>query len=141
MSTRAVIGRTNPDKTITYIYLHNDGYPEYAGTILRDHYTDEDKIKRLLELGDLSIIGLEPVVVQRDEQYEIENGFYNKCGAYGEDNNTAKNLDEYLDKADGMFAEYVYLYEDGHWRVYDYTTKGYMELAAAVSLSQAGTNI
>lgn len=54
MGTRSNIGIRNLDNTITGIYCHWDGYPQYVGKILLEHYNDVDRVNALMELGDLS---------------------------------------------------------------------------------------
>lgn len=55
MSTRSHIGFIKGNQ-ITYIYCHFDGYPEYNGRILQEHYTDKEKIQELINLGDISCL-------------------------------------------------------------------------------------
>lgn len=57
MSTRSRIAIEEDDGSIRSIYCHFDGYPEGVGAILKKHYTDPQKIEKLLELGDLSALG------------------------------------------------------------------------------------
>ncbi len=52
MSTRALIGKKNDDGTIDAIYLHRDGYPEHAHTVLGEHYASDTKADELLGFGD-----------------------------------------------------------------------------------------
>jgi len=42
--------------TVSAIYCHWDGYPEYNGKILKECYSDKDKLQQLLELGDISAL-------------------------------------------------------------------------------------
>lgn len=62
MSTSCIISAIQPDSTYKSIYCHWDGYPSHVGQILRDHYTDPDKINALIALGNLSSLyeNLEP---------------------------------------------------------------------------------
>jgi len=53
MGTRSNIGLEEPDGTILYVYCHYDGYLEHNGAMLVKHYSDEKKIRELLNLGDL----------------------------------------------------------------------------------------
>lgn len=53
MATRSHIGYIKDDN-IAYIYSHFDGYPEHVGKLLQSHYTDSEKVKALIELGDIS---------------------------------------------------------------------------------------
>lgn len=54
MATTSSISLENPDHTVTSIYCHWDGYIEYNGKILLEHYTDYSIVNRLLQGGDLS---------------------------------------------------------------------------------------
>lgn len=55
MSTNAFIG-IRENNSITYIYNHSDGYLEYPGRMLLEHYNSEEKAKALVELGDVSVV-------------------------------------------------------------------------------------
>ena len=55
MSTNAFIG-IRENNSITYIYNHSDGYLEYLGKMLIEHYNSEEKAKALVALGDVSIL-------------------------------------------------------------------------------------
>jgi hypothetical protein len=54
MATRSRIGIENENGTIESIYCHWDGYPDNNGKILARHYTDTEKVKALIGLGDIS---------------------------------------------------------------------------------------
>jgi hypothetical protein len=90
MSTRSLIGLLNADKSVTHIYCHFDGYPDGVGQTLLDHYTDFRKIKELIALGDLSILGSEI-----GERHSFDGHHNNEvastwCLAYGRDRNEAE---------------------------------------------------
>ena len=57
MSTRSRIGIEKEDGTIESIYCHFDGYLSHNGKILLEYYTDINKVKELISLGDLSCLG------------------------------------------------------------------------------------
>ena len=57
MATRSRIGIVNEDGTVSSIYCHFDGYVEGVGKKLVENYTDRDKVKELIDLGDISILG------------------------------------------------------------------------------------
>ena len=62
MSECCSIGIKHKDGIVKAIYCHNDGYIRNgAGKILVKHYTDENTINQLLELGDISSLGTEPI--------------------------------------------------------------------------------
>lgn len=54
MATRSRIGIVNEDGTVSSIYCHWDGYVRGVGSTLVNHYTDRDKVKRLIALGSIS---------------------------------------------------------------------------------------
>lgn len=58
MSTHSRIGIENPNGTITAVYCHFDGFVANNGTILRDHYFNVTKINELIEMGNLSSLGV-----------------------------------------------------------------------------------
>ena len=59
MSTRSRIGIEFENGTVASIYCHWDGYPDNNGVILLEHYQDVEKIKQLIELGDISSLAPE----------------------------------------------------------------------------------
>ena len=140
MSTRARIGIENKDGTITSIYCHHDGYlAGGVGETLVVNYKDENKVGRLMELGDISSLGTEPVdnpkAWESTSEFALDPELWHKkwveyhpddmCDTYksrGEDcpANIAKNLDEYIEIAENSWADFIYLFKDGDWYVVEY---------------------
>lgn len=56
MSTRSAIITKTKDG-YQGVYCHSDGYLEGVGYTLRDHYSDDKKVKELISLGHLSVLG------------------------------------------------------------------------------------
>ena len=56
MSTRSLIGIQREKDKFEVIYCHSDGYPTYNGAMLLDHYSDKEKVEKLLKLGSISIL-------------------------------------------------------------------------------------
>jgi hypothetical protein len=54
MATRSRIGIENENGRIESIYCHWDGHPGTNGKTLAEHYTDAEKVKALIALGDIS---------------------------------------------------------------------------------------
>ena len=137
MATRSIIGIQNENKTITYIYCHNDGNISGVGKILFDNYSDENKIKDLMKLGDLSSLGTEPIsnphswekpssedILDHYAQWFAETHPENMCNTYasrGENcpATTVKDLDKFLAAKSKTWAEYAYLFRDGEWFVFN----------------------
>lgn len=59
MATRSMIYKEQQDGTLKGIYCHWDGCLEYNGSILLEHYSDPEKLEKLLALGDISSLGEE----------------------------------------------------------------------------------
>ena len=109
MSTRCRIAIENENGRVTSIYCHHDGYlyGSYSvGQILLNHYQDKDKINQLMELGDLSSLGIEPTRAMCDcYSIEGENTPAYVC--------SKSQLVKEFKRSD---QEYLYLFKDGEWR-------------------------
>lgn len=100
MSTRATIAYETSDGGYRAIYLHFDGYPEHAGTILEEHYTSMDSISSLVTGGDLRSL-------DRDGTPErFANGDRSQILP------TRVSLHEFAKNCD---SEFVYVFQDGAW--------------------------
>lgn len=54
MATRSRIAIEDQDGKVRSIYCHWDGYPSHHGPILLEHYTTQEKVESLIELGSIS---------------------------------------------------------------------------------------
>lgn len=109
MSTSSNIAILKKDGTVTEVYCHWDGYPEYNGHMLLKYYNTPEKAKELIALGDLSGIGeviLHPAVEkygfdfrinpEAKEEYGEDQLFrISSCVAYHRDRNNPFNQDNY----------------------------------------------
>lgn len=149
MSTNATIARHNADDTYTAIYLHWDGYPESAGKTLAHHYNNEDDIRKLMDLGDLSTLGERPE--DPENLWDLESAAvsaatartraalfkahrlltdmycksYRSRGEQGIDARTYKTEDELLENGE----EYVYLWDGNEWKFNSYRHRRWEKLA------------
>lgn len=109
MSTSCYIGYKN-----RYIYCHWDGYPAGVGAILKHHYTDEKKIQKLINLGDISVLAKN---IEPTSEHTFDNPQENVTVAYHRDNKEpwedtkAKIIDDEFLTEEGMI-EYAYLYDE-----------------------------
>jgi hypothetical protein len=127
MGTRARIAIATPTGYRS-IYTHWDGGPEHHGRILLEHYTDPDKIRELIALGDLSSLRGEigakhPFDPPSYDERDAWNEAYGKmCNAYGRDRGE-KNVDTAEHKsfaslartARNCDAEWLYVWLDEKW--------------------------
>lgn len=107
MSTRSFIGMVNRDLTITSVYCHWDGYPEYNGKMLLEHYNTPAKVRKLLHKGDFS--SLQENI--SDIEYYVDRG--------DEDTEAVtQNLGDFIKMCQDSWCEYFYiLRKDGKWTV------------------------
>ena len=54
MGTRSRIGIELKDNSILSVYCHYDGYPAFNGRILRDNFDTVEKVRNLIDGGDMS---------------------------------------------------------------------------------------
>ena len=81
MSTNARIGIKLEDGSILSAYHHWDGYPEWLGRILKQHYNTKEKVAELIDGGNMSSCWSDNVYdydkqefVKRDPQPEYYGG-------------------------------------------------------------------
>jgi hypothetical protein len=81
MGTRARIAIENADGSFTSIYTHWDGYVGHHGPILFNHYSKTPLVRKLIALGDLSVLG--PRIGRKHKFNSDPEGTV--CTAYGRD--------------------------------------------------------
>jgi hypothetical protein len=96
------------------VYCHYDGYLEYTGKLLLDHYNSATA-NQLVARGDNSGV-----------QKSLEDmNFYSDRGEDNVSWQVAHTFEEFLEQVDNCGGEYYYIMRDGEWyagSVYD--TKG-----------------
>ena len=153
MGTRSSIAMKTEDG-IRAIYCHWDGYVDHNGRILKEFYSTDDKVKALLDLGDLSSLRQEIGEAHDfDRHYaepNLEGMFDNWCLAYGRDRGEtdveAKTFDDvktWVESMANSWCEYFYLWDGRDWIVSNGTMdpQGYPEfdfLEVAILKSIAG---
>jgi hypothetical protein len=112
MATRCRIGIQNQDNTVSSIYCHFDGYQSGVGDMLYKHYRDREKLQQLIELGDISYLGV-----------DLDSTCAYHRGQRGEELNKAR-IDSSLESfANSDYEQYGYVYlREGGWIVHvDYS--------------------
>ena len=153
MGTRSAIAMKTEDG-IRSIYCHWDGYVDHNGRILKEFYSTDEKVKALLDLGDLSSLRQEIGEAHDfDRHYaepNLEGMFDNWCLAYGRDRGEtdveAKTFDDvktWVESMANSWCEYFYLWDGRDWIVTNGTMdpQGYPEfdfLEVAILKSIAG---
>ena len=114
MATRARIGLKLEDGSIISAYHHWDGYPEWLGVTLKEHYNTKEDIAKLIEGGNMSSC-------YSDNQYDEEKQEFVKNDPkpeyYGGDDEKprlSRNFTQFaFDSKSG--EEYLYLFVDNEW--------------------------
>lgn len=121
MATRStIIAKT--DVGYSAIYCHSDGYPEWVGRILNEHYLDPNKVMELIALGDLSSLGERVHPIGTHSFREPESGTTVAYGRdRGEKNTAAKSsssLQTLINKFKRSDAEHAYVFDGTGWTHY-----------------------
>ena len=124
MATRSTIAKLGKDGIIKAVYCHNDGYLEYNGKMLNEHYKDESKVDELLAHGDISSLNKNIGVKIDFMDYELR-AKNEQCRFYHRDRgedlmfNEFESDIEYIEWANDVANGFIYLYAFGAWYVYD----------------------
>ena len=114
MSTRSRIGLELSDGSVISSYCHFDGYPEFNGVKLVEHFNTKEKVQELIDMGDISCLWTN---AGWNNETLPETGPL-PYSARGEDcpPHLDANLNEYL--TDG--EEYAYIFtQNQQWVCYD----------------------
>jgi len=117
MATRSRIGIENENGTITSIYCHFDGYPDGVGATLKEHYLSTQKVRMLLNLGDISILG-EQVATMDEHTFEnpkegITVAYHRDRGEVKREARTDVSIEQFKNRLD---EDYGYVYsKGGNW--------------------------
>jgi hypothetical protein len=115
MGTRSRIGLQLKDDSILSVYCHWDGYPDFNGVKLIEHFNSYDKASELIDGGDISALWTN--VGWNNETLDNLGPLY--YSSRGEDcpPRLDSDLCEYL-SPDGS-EEYHYLFTNGQWVCYN----------------------
>jgi len=125
MGTRSRVAVMHGD-VCKSVYCHYDGYLDYTGRILFEHY-DSTRANALIARGDNS--GVKETVE--------EMNFYSDRGETDVDWAVAHTFEEFLEQVENCCGEYYYVMRDGVWYAgCVYATQGLIK-GGLVPLAQA----
>lgn len=117
MSTRCYIGILRSDGTVESIYCHNDGYLDWTGYVLNNHYKDLKKIEELIKLGNISMVNTH-ISPKENQEHSFHHPQRDMTIAYARDRGDRyqkprihKNLNEFMKYFYDSMCVYVYLYD------------------------------
>jgi hypothetical protein len=121
MGTRSTIALEYADGTVEQVYCHWDGYLSNNGRILQEHYSDPFKLRKLIDLGDISSLKSTVGTKHAFSQFEVpmDGAAYDKLYGdmttfYGRDRGEtgvgAKKFKDYADYvANHQYEEFEYI--------------------------------
>lgn len=122
MSTRCGIGALMAGGRVRGIYCHQNGGPwrNGVGWMLHNFYASDERVARLLELGDCS--ELKPGLGQRHDFHSSRPNwsvFYSRDRGERKPARVFDSVEEFIDDLSGQHAEFLYLWrgERGRWQV------------------------
>ena len=116
MATRSRIGLQLSDDSIVSVYCHYDGYPAHNGRVLRTHYDTIEKVRELIDGGDMSCARTN-AGWNNETLPEVGPLYYS---SRGED--CPPRHDETMTEFFNNGEEFGYIYQNGEWFCYDTKT-------------------
>lgn len=130
MATRSTIAMKTDEGRIRSIYCHWDGYVGYNGKMLDGEYKTLDKVKQLIDLGDISSlrkdIGEKHPFDRNHDEPELDAMYEDWTTAYHRDRgeewarvapSSYDTVGEWVAEFD-MGVEYFYLFDGQDWIVH-----------------------
>ena len=121
MGTRSRIGIQLADQSILSVYCHWDGYPDFNGVKLQEHFNSYELAAELIDGGDISCLWTN-AGWNNEVLPEVGPQYYTSRGDEYNPPRLDSNLKQYL--TDGA-EEYAYIFKDDEWVCYD--TKSWSE--------------
>jgi hypothetical protein len=121
MATRSRIGIQLKDESVLSVYCHWDGYPEFNGKKLQEHFNSYEKAAELIDGGDLSALWTN---LGWNNETLPETGplYYSSRGQEDVEPSLDDSTESYITSVNDSWADYAYLFTDGEWKCY--TPKG-----------------
>ena len=114
MATRSRIGIKLEDGSILSAYHHWDGYPEWLGRILKQHYNTKEKVAELIDGGNMSSCWSDNVFDYEKQEFVKRDPQPEYYGGENERPRLSKNFTQFaFDSKDG--EEFLYLFSENEW--------------------------
>ena len=114
MATRARIGLKLDDGSIISAYHHWDGYPEWLGVTLKEHYNTKEDIAKLIDGGNMSSCYSDNLYVEEKLEFVKNDPKPEYYGGDDERPRLSRNFTQFaFDSKSG--EEYLYLFVDNEW--------------------------
>jgi hypothetical protein len=123
MATRSRIGVQLKDGSVLSVYCHWDGYPEWNGKKLKEHFNSYEKAAELIDGGDISSLWTD-TDWNHMKMEEYRTLYYSERGQEDQDvePNLHNSFQSFISSVNDSWSDYAYLFADGKWKCY--TPKG-----------------
>ena len=123
MGTRSRIAVELPKEGFVSVYHHWDGYPEWLGKTLQEHYNTLPEVTELIDGGDMSSCWSDTVWTATGGKETLPEGTFapEYYSARGEDTppQFSKTTDDLFDLTLFTDGEYLYIFNtEGKWECY-----------------------
>ena len=116
MSTRARIGILLKDLSVESVYQHWDGYPEWLGVTLKEHYNTHESVAKLIDGGNMSSCYSDNEFDYEKQEFVKQDPKPNYYGGDDEAPVLSKNFDDFT-RIDS-WQEYSYIFVKDRWEGY-----------------------
>lgn len=130
MSTRSYIAMKTGEDTYKGVYCHYDGYLDYNGVMLLEHYNSKERVEELLSYGNISSLR-EKIAPEKGSTHSFDKPdkdvtiFYSRDR--GEEGQEAFTCTEEELKDPSSWIEYIYVFDNGRWYYSAITRIGFTE--------------
>lgn len=115
MGTRSNIGYKNDADEYVFVYCHWDGYIENNGHILKENYDSYEKVKELVDQGDMSYLSKR---CDGGEGHSFESPLKDQTVYYSRDRGPGPYLPRITKHKDSILETgYAYVFINGIWYV------------------------
>ena len=121
MATRSRIGVQLKDGSVLSVYSHWDGYPEWNGKKLKEHFNSYEQAAELIDGGDISSLWTD-TDWQNNKMETSRTLYYSERGDVDVEPNLDNSFQAFISGVNDSWADYAYLFADGEWKCY--TPKG-----------------
>ena len=117
MATRARIGLKLEDGSIISAYHHWDGYPEWLGVTLKEHYNTKEDIAKLIEGGNMSSCYSDNQYDEKKQEFVKNDPKPEYYGGEDERPHHNATFQKFLDDVNAC-EEYLYIFMNECWKAF-----------------------
>jgi hypothetical protein len=117
MATRSRIGIQLKDESVLSVYCHWDGYPEFNGKKLKEHFSSYEQATELIDGGDISCLWTN-AGWNNETLPETGPQYYSSRGDENVEPDLHNSFQSFISSVNDSWADYAYLFTDGEWKCY-----------------------